>query len=77
MGYLSKTQSEREETLIIAANTGRTTVFYESPNRILKSLATIEEILGHKQQVFVAVELTKRHENHFRGPVKEVREEIE
>ena len=77
LGYLSKTVSEREETLITVAKSGRTTVFYESPNRLLKSLHTIEEVLGPKHQVFIAVELTKRHETHFRGNVEDVREEIE
>ena len=77
LGYLSKTQSEREETLLTTAKSGRTTVFYESPNRLLRSLATIEDVMGPKHQVFIGVELTKRHETHYRGGVKDIREELE
>lgn len=48
LGYLSKTQSEKEETLLVAAKAGITTVFYESPNRLLRSLATIEDVMGEQ-----------------------------
>ena len=77
LGYLSKTQSLREETLIVAGKSGMTTVFYESPNRILKTLATIEDVLGPKQLIFIAFELTKKFETHYRGKVSEIRQQME
>ena len=54
-----------------------TSVFYESPNRLLKTLATIEDVMGEKQQVFIGVELTKKFETHYRGPVSEVLKDLE
>jgi len=47
--------------------------FYESPNRILKSLALIQENFGSKVRVFVARELTKLHETLYRGSIEKVK----
>lgn len=77
LGYLPKTQSEREETLIVAGKQGITTVLYESPNRLMRTLATIEDVMGPGQKVFIAVELTKKFETHYRGRVEDVRRELE
>ena len=62
---------------MIAAKSGHTTVFYESPNRILRTLATIEDVMGPKQQVFIALELTKKFESSYRGTVADVLGELE
>jgi 16S rRNA (cytidine1402-2'-O)-methyltransferase len=48
-------------------------IFYETPHRILATLADIESIFGATQHVVVARELTKLHEEFLRGPVSEVR----
>ena len=45
-GYLSKTVSERENQLITVRNMGKTCVFFESPNRIVRTLATMREVFG-------------------------------
>lgn len=44
----------------------RTIIFYESPHRILKTLSELAEKFGDRQLV-VARELTKIHEEFFRG----------
>jgi 16S rRNA C1402 (ribose-2'-O) methylase RsmI len=62
MGYLSKTLTEREDTLIEIKRSMKTTALYESPNRILKSLHSIEEVFGPDHKIFVGLELTKKHE---------------
>ena len=71
-GYLSKTQSERENQLITVRNVGKTCVFFESANRVVRTLATMREVFGERHQVFVAFELTKRHETHYRGTIERV-----
>jgi 16S rRNA (cytidine1402-2'-O)-methyltransferase len=45
-GYLSKTDSEREAMLLDISRAGCTAVLYESPNRLLRTLAGIEEVFG-------------------------------
>ncbi len=50
----------------------RTTVFYESPHRIVKTLAMIVELLGDDRGVVVGRELTKKFEEFVRGTAAEV-----
>lgn len=50
----------------------RTTVFYESPHRIVKSLQMIKDILGENRKIVIGRELTKKFEEFVRGNVSEV-----
>lgn len=51
----------------------RTSVFYESPHRILKTLDSLKEHLEEDQKMSVARELTKIYEEVVRGSINEVR----
>jgi 16S rRNA (cytidine1402-2'-O)-methyltransferase len=51
-------------------------IFYEAPHRILDTLADVEAIFGPAQDVVVARELTKLHEEFLRGAVSEVRKTL-
>lgn len=55
----------------------KTSVFYESPNRLEKALRSIEEFCGEDKKVFVARELTKVFEQKIFGTVKSVIEFFE
>ena len=46
MGYIPKTESERLDLLLRAASLGQTVVFYDSPNRLIKSLQSILDVMG-------------------------------
>lgn len=46
--------------------------FYESPNRLIKTLLVLEQEFGKDKKVFVARELTKLHETLYRGTINEV-----
>ncbi len=50
----------------------QTTVLYESPHRLLKTLSQMEEILGPNRVLVVARELTKLHETFHRGTLAEL-----
>jgi 16S rRNA (cytidine1402-2'-O)-methyltransferase len=50
----------------------RSIVFYESPRRLLKTLQQLMEVFGEERQVSVAREISKLHEEHVRGTLKEV-----
>lgn len=52
----------------------RTTVFYESPHRIVKSLEMVHDLLGAERRIVVARELTKKFEEYVRGNASEVLE---
>ena len=70
-GFLPKKGKERKERLMRLAAEGRTAVLYESPHRLKKTLAELAEHYGEDHPVAVARELTKRHEEVFRGTLKE------
>jgi 16S rRNA (cytidine1402-2'-O)-methyltransferase len=49
----------------------RTMIFYESPFRLIKALEEFKEHFGAGRLVSVSRELTKLHEENFRGTVQE------
>lgn len=49
----------------------RTVVLYEAPHRLLASLKDIATVLGDNKQIAIGRELTKLHEELFRGSVAE------
>jgi 16S rRNA (cytidine1402-2'-O)-methyltransferase len=55
------------------AENKKTSVFYESPNRLEKALNSIEEFCGEDKNIFVARELTKMFEQKVFGKVSEVK----
>jgi 16S rRNA (cytidine1402-2'-O)-methyltransferase len=50
----------------------QTTVLYESPHRLLKSLTQLQAALGPDRIVVIARELTKLHETFHRGTLAEL-----
>lgn len=50
----------------------RTLVFYESPYRLLKTLAQLSEVLGQDRQASISRELTKLHEETVHGTLQEL-----
>ena len=71
-GFLPKKNKELIAVLNKCANFSGTSVFYETPHRILDSLEIINQIFGFEANLCVAKELTKVHENYFRGSAKEI-----
>ena len=71
-GFLPKKNKELVTTLNECSNFSGTSIFFETPHRLMASLELIDQILGSKIHLCVAKELTKIHENFFRGTPKEV-----
>jgi 16S rRNA (cytidine1402-2'-O)-methyltransferase len=70
-GFLPVKSGQRERELRAAAERSETTVFFESPYRILKTLAACVEIMPERQ-LCVARELTKKFEEFRRGTAAEL-----
>ncbi|PNQ75448.1 16S rRNA (cytidine(1402)-2'-O)-methyltransferase [Hanstruepera neustonica] len=62
----------RQTRLNLLAEETRTMIFYESPHKLLKTLAHFCEYFGDDRPVSVSRELTKLYEETIRGSVKEV-----
>ena len=72
VGFLPAKASARQKALVGFSERSETLVFYESPLRILETLADLEAAFGDRQ-AFLGRELTKLHEEHLRGPLSSVR----
>ena len=70
-GFLPARAAARAAALRRLADEERTTVFYEAPHRLLKTLRAVVEELGPERHLAVARELTKLHEELFRGTAAE------
>lgn len=71
LGFLQKTATKTVEALQSAANADATAIFYESPERIVKTLNYVANAFPNCQ-VVAARELTKMHEEFIRGTPYEV-----
>lgn len=76
-GFLPKGGRERKERLLALAREGRTAVLYESPYRLQKTLEDLAEVYGPKHPVAVAREISKAHEEVFRGTLEEAKKHFQ
>jgi 16S rRNA (cytidine1402-2'-O)-methyltransferase len=75
-GFLPAKRGERRAALEAVRHSPRTQVFYETPHRIVETLADVVEVLGEARQVVIAREVTKLHEEFLRGSAAEVLENL-
>ena len=73
LGFLPRRQGQRRRLLSSIAAESRTIVAFESPHRLKETLGDVEEVLQNRR-VAVCRELTKIHEEVFRGKVSQARE---
>ena len=74
-GFLPAKQSQRRRFLEELSLEKRTIVLYESPHRVVESMAEMAEIFGGRRMV-IAREITKLYEEVMRGTVSEVFERL-
>ncbi|MEY3640216.1 MAG: hypothetical protein RLZZ199_21 [Actinomycetota bacterium] len=70
-GFLPRSGADRERRLADIAAEERTVVLYESPHRIVRTLDDLVAACGDHRRVAVARELTKLHEDVWRGTIHE------
>jgi 16S rRNA (cytidine1402-2'-O)-methyltransferase len=73
LGFLPRRKGQRQRLLSSIVNEPRTIVVFETPHRLREALSDIEEILGNRR-ISICRELTKIHEEIFRGRVSQARE---
>lgn len=70
-GFLPQKKG-RATRLEALQNESRTIIFYESPHRVVKTLAQFIEYFGAERPVSVCREISKLHEESVRGTLEEV-----
>ena len=70
-GFLPRSGAERTERLAMATTESRTTVYYEAPHRLIKTLSDLTTACGAVRRVVIARELTKLHEEIWRGTLQD------
>ena len=73
-GFLPRKGRERSERLRAVAAEARTVVLYESPHRVAATVSDLTEACGGDRRVVLARELTKLHEEVWRGTLAEAAE---
>lgn len=76
-GFLPRSGAERRERITEVARERRTTVLYEAPHRLRKTVAELAEACGHDRMIVLARELTKLHEDVWRGTLGEALVHVE
>ena len=75
-GFLPRKGRERSERLTALASEPRTAVIYEAPNRVRQTVGDLLGVCGPHRRVAVARELTKLHEEVWRGTLGDAAEQV-
>ena len=72
LGFVPTKDSDRINFLEKLKYSSGTSIFFESPSRILKTAKLIKEIYGSKRNVCLAKEISKIHETIITGDIDEI-----
>jgi 16S rRNA (cytidine1402-2'-O)-methyltransferase len=68
-GFLPQKHQERQARLELLSKETRTIVIYEAPHRLVKTLTDLVAVVGEEREIVLARELTKIHEEFWRGNI--------
>jgi len=71
-GFVPTKDSDRTKFLEKLKHFSGTSIFFESPSRILKTIKLIKEIFGSKGNICLAKEISKIHETIITGDIYEI-----
>jgi len=71
-GFLPKKKSERVKIILQISRNEKTTILFESPNRLKKLLSELKEYLGGDKEIQISRELTKMFEEQIGDNINEV-----
>jgi len=72
LGFVPTKDSDKINFLEKLKYSSGTSIFFESPSRILKTAKLIKEIYGSKRNVCIAKEISKIHETIITGDIDEI-----
>ena len=71
-GFLPRKDKDQRQELAQLAQRTETTIYYEAPHRLTKTLKNIVAEFGEERQAVLGRELTKKHEEFIRGSLAEL-----
>ncbi len=71
-GFLPKKTALRKKLLQEISQNEKTTIFFEAPHRLKKTLVELKEFCGGTREITVTKELTKKFEKHIGSNIDEV-----
>ncbi|KAF5181031.1 Ribosomal rna small subunit methyltransferase i [Thalictrum thalictroides] len=74
VGFLPKHAPSRKERLLVSAKETVTQIFYVPPHKLKQFLEETCSIFGDSRQCVIAREITKVHEEFWRGTLREAKE---
>ncbi|XP_057728822.1 uncharacterized protein LOC130944497 [Arachis stenosperma] len=74
VGFLPKHSGSRRKRLMSLADQTATQIFYVPPHKLSQFLEEASSIFGDARQCVIAREMTKLHEEFWRGTVREAKE---
>ena len=74
-GFLPRKKGRKSKLSEISQNT-KTTILYESPFRIIKTLNDLKDVIGLDRKIAVVREISKIYEEVFRGTLEEAIQEF-
>jgi len=74
-GFIPKKEKAKTDFFNEIKNNSKTTIIYESPYRLIKTLRVMAEIMPDKE-ICIARELTKKFEEFIRGNTKDIYEKL-
>ena len=71
-GFLPRKKNDRDKILLEISKSEKTTILFESPNRLKKLLDELNKFCGGQREIEVARELTKKFEEHVGNKIDNV-----
>jgi len=70
-GFLPKKNTDRKKILFEISKSNKTTIIFESPQRLKKSLIELKEYCGGEREIVISRELTKKFEENIGNNIDE------
>ncbi len=76
-GFIPRKAGDQNRFFEILSNDVKTSIIFESPKRIKKTLIILQKFVGINRKISLCKEMTKIHEDVFRGKISEIIKDIE
>ena len=76
-GFVPRKAGDQARFFEILSNDVKTSIIFESPKRIKKTLINLQGFVGANRKISLCKEMTKIHEDVFRGKISEIIKDIE